>query len=98
MKTIEGLSHNFSSRGDIIKAINMLISQHNEIATPRVLVCPHCGSNRWESAYRSTLMRGPTNYFTYRCRECGEETRVKRLKRVDPHIYLGPEDEIVEKK
>ena len=75
--------------------INEIIDMLTE-EEPRILICPHCGSDEWESGCASTLMGGPMNYYTYTCFKCGKPVRVLRIKgERDPRIYLGPKDEIV---
>jgi hypothetical protein len=62
------------------------------------LICPHCGSDRWESGCSVTLMGGPINYYTYTCKQCGKSTRVKRVDRSEIdgfRIGLGEEDEVM---
>jgi hypothetical protein len=62
------------------------------------LICPNCGSDRWESGCSVTLLGGPVNYYTYVCKQCGVSTRVKRVDRSERDgfkIDLGEDDAIV---
>jgi predicted nucleic acid-binding Zn ribbon protein len=78
----------------LLGKINEIIDAITSKPAP-YLVCPHCGGEKWESTHSATLMGGPMNYYTYTCSNCGNHTKVRRIKRTDPKVYLGPEDEIV---
>jgi hypothetical protein len=87
-----------------VGAIQRLTMKMNEIIDvlitpeePRVLICPHCYSDKWAKMSSTTLMGGPINYHTYHCFECGKSTKVMRVSHTETYQYinLGPKDEIV---
>jgi len=86
--------------GYVVVKTNEVIDKLNEVIDklngppPNILICPHCSSDEWESGCMSTLLAGSTNYYTYTCSNCGKSTTVKKVRARDPHVYLGPNDEI----
>lgn len=61
------------------------------------LICPECGSRKFESGCSVTLMGGPINYYTYTCAQCRHNVKVRRVDRSqEPHeVTLGEEDRVV---
>jgi hypothetical protein len=85
---------NMLGLGHLANKINEIIDAITSKPAP-YLVCSSCGSEKWQSMHSSTLMGGPMNYYTYTCSGCGKSTKVKRIRRTDPRVYLGPEDEVM---
>jgi transcription elongation factor Elf1 len=83
-----------STGPSVIRKINELIDAFNGEPT-RILICPHCGNDKWEIISK-TLMDGSINFYTYMCKECYKNTKVRRVEPSrDPKVYLGPEDEVM---
>jgi hypothetical protein len=61
------------------------------------LICPKCGSHKFEPGHSVTLMGGPINYYTYTCAQCQQNVKVRRVDRSqEPNeVTLGEEDQVV---